>query len=99
MDSILYRQNILKDCLKNPSIVRDIYNLVVESIENRQKQWWATGYPSTIMYSAVEALKMFVGQLKKLRTIADQHADRFDSEGFCQVFHDAHCGTRRRVFR
>ena len=86
LDSILYRQNILKDCLKNPSIVRDIYNLVVESIENRQKQWWATRYPSTIMYSAVEALKMFVGQLKKLRTIADQHADKFDSGGFARFF-------------
>ena len=86
LDSILYRQNILKDCLKNSSIVRDIYNLVVETIENRQKQWWATRYPSSIMYSAVEALKMFVGQLKKLRTFADQHADRFNSEGFARFF-------------
>ncbi len=85
-DSILYRQNILKDCLKNSSIVRDIYNLAVESIENRQKQWWATRYPSTIMFSAVEALKMFVGQLRKLRTIADAHADKFDSEGFARLF-------------
>jgi DNA mismatch repair ATPase MutS len=86
LGSILYRQNILEDCLKNPSIVRDIYNVVVESIENRRKQWWATKYPSTIMYSAVEALKMFVGQLKKLKTIADQHADKFDSEGFARFF-------------
>ena len=86
LDSILYRQDILKDCLKNSSIVRDMYNLVVESIENRQKQWWATRYPSSIMYSAVEALKMFVGQLKKLRAIADEHADKFDSEGFVRFY-------------
>jgi len=85
-DAILYRQNILKDCLKNSTIVRDIYNLAVETIENRQKQWWATRYPSTIMFSAVEALKMFVDQLKKLRTIADEHADKFDSEGFTRLF-------------
>jgi len=85
-DSILYRQNILKDCLKNSSVVRDIYNLAVESIENRQKQWWATRYPSTIMFSAVEALKMFVAQLKRLKTIADEHADKFDSEGFARFF-------------
>jgi len=86
LDSILYRQNILKDCLKNSSIVRDMYDLVVESIQNRQKQWWATRYPSSIMYSAVEALKMFVGQLKKLRTMADEHADKFDSEGFARFY-------------
>ncbi|MGO9534189.1 MAG: MutS-related protein [Syntrophobacteraceae bacterium] len=85
-DSILYRQNILKDCLKNSSIVRDLYNLVVESIQSRQKQWWATRYPSSIMYSAVEALKMFVGQLKKLRAMADEHADKFDSEGFARFY-------------
>ena len=85
-DSILYRQDILKDCLKNSSIVRDIYNLVVESIQNRQKQWWATRYPSSIMYSAVEALKMFVGQLKKLRAMADEHAGKFDSEGFARFY-------------
>lgn len=85
-DSILYRQDILKDCLKNSSIVRDIYNLVVESIQNRQKQWWATRYPSSIMYSAVEALKMFVGQLKKLRAMADEHADKFESEGFARFY-------------
>ncbi len=29
---------------------------------------------------------MFVGQLKKLRTIADEHADKFDSEGFARFF-------------
>jgi DNA mismatch repair ATPase MutS len=85
-ESILYRQDILQDCLKNSSIVRDIYNVAVESIENRQKQWWATRYPSTIMFSAVEALKMFVGQLRKLRTIADEHADKFDSDGFARLF-------------
>lgn len=85
-DAILYRQNILKDCLKNSAIVRDIYNLAVETIENRQKQWWATKYPSTIMFSAVEALKMFIDQLKKLRDIAVEHADKFGSEGFTRLF-------------
>ena len=39
LDTILYRQNILKDCLKNPSIVRDIYDIAIESIENKRKHW------------------------------------------------------------
>jgi DNA mismatch repair ATPase MutS len=85
-DSIAYRQNILKDCLKNPSIIKEIYDLAEESIEKRQKQWWATRYPSSIMFSAREALKMFVGQLKRLRTVAVEHADKFDSEGFARFF-------------
>ena len=87
-ESILYRQNILKDCLKNSSIVRNVYNVALESIENKKKHWWgfSSRYPSSILYSSVEALKMFVGQLKKLRTIADEHADKFDSEGFARFF-------------
>jgi hypothetical protein len=31
LDTILYRQDILKDCLRNSSIVRDIYDIAVES--------------------------------------------------------------------
>ncbi len=87
-DSILYRQNILKDCLKNPSIVRNVYNLALESIEKKKRHWWgfSSRYPGSILYSSVEALKMFVGQLKKLRTIADEHAGKFDSEGFARFF-------------
>jgi DNA mismatch repair ATPase MutS len=87
-DSILYRQNILKDCLKNSSIVRNVYNVALESIEKKKKNWWGllSRYPSSILHSSVEALKMFVGQLKKLRTIADEHADKFDSEGFARFF-------------
>jgi len=37
LNTIRYRQNILKDCLKNSSIVRDIYNIAVESIENKKR--------------------------------------------------------------
>ncbi len=88
LDTILYRQNILKDCLKNPSITRDIYNLAVELIENKKKHWWglSSGLPSSLLYSSVETLRMFVIQLKELRKIADDHAHNFDSEGFMQFF-------------
>jgi hypothetical protein len=37
VDTILYRQDILKDCLSNSSIVRDMYNTAVEAIEGEKK--------------------------------------------------------------
>jgi hypothetical protein len=88
LDTIPYRQNVIQDCLKNSSIARDIYNLAVELIENKKKYWWgfSSGYPSSILYSSVETLKMFVIQLKKLRKIADEYAHKFDSEGFTRFF-------------
>lgn len=38
LDTIRYRQDILKDCLKNPSIVRQIYQIPIESIQNNKEE-------------------------------------------------------------
>ena len=88
LETIRYRQNILKDCLKNPSIVRDIYQITIESIENKKRQWLGlfSSYPSGILGNSIEMLQMFVGLLKKLKNIADEHADKFESEGFTAFF-------------
>src|SRR5271156_6218539 len=40
LGTILYRQDVLKDCLNNSSIVRDIYNIAVRSIEKEKKSYW-----------------------------------------------------------
>jgi DNA mismatch repair ATPase MutS len=87
-DTIRYRQAILKDCLKNPSIVRDIYNLAVETIESEKKNYWGllTNYPSGILGRSLDVLPMFVSMLKKLKAIADEHTDQFESEGFRRLF-------------
>jgi DNA mismatch repair ATPase MutS len=88
LNTILYRQNILKDCLKNPSIVRDIYDISVKSIEGEKKNYWGlfSKYPGPILHRSVDVLQMFVGMLKKLRNIADEHAEKFESEGFTALF-------------
>ena len=88
LDKILYRQYILKDCLKNPSIVRDIYAIAVESIESERKNYFSffSRHPSSILHRAIEVMQMFLGMLKKLRNIADKYSDDFTSEGFTVLF-------------
>ena len=88
VNTILYRQNILKDCLKNPSLVRGIYDIAVESIESEKKVYFGyfSKYPGAILHRSIEVLQMFVGMLKKLRNIADGHAENFGSEGFTALF-------------
>lgn len=88
LEVILYRQAILRDCLKNPAVIREIYQILIESIENKRKQWLGIfgRYPSSILYSAVEMLQMFMGLLRRLRTIADENAAKFESDGFKQLF-------------
>jgi DNA mismatch repair ATPase MutS len=88
LDAIRYRQHILRDCLNNPSIVRDIYAIAVESIESERRNFWGllSKYPAMVLNRSVEVLQMFVDMLKKLRYIAEEHADVFESEGFTAFF-------------
>jgi DNA mismatch repair ATPase MutS len=83
-----YRQAVLRDCLKNAAVVREIYRIPLESIENKKKRWLGifSKYPSGVLSSSIELLRMFVELLQKLRRIADEHADKFESEGFARFF-------------
>jgi hypothetical protein len=88
LDAILYRQQVLADCIRNQEIVRALYQLAVEAIEGERAGYWSfwARYPGGILHRAVEVLQMFVRMLKRLRGIADQHADRFESKGFTRLF-------------
>ena len=70
LDTILYRQNILRDCLKNSSIIRDIYDIAVGAIESEKKTYLSFfKYPAAILHRSIEVLQMFVSMLKKLKNI------------------------------
>ncbi|HUK40790.1 MAG TPA: hypothetical protein VLX11_07100 [Candidatus Acidoferrales bacterium] len=88
-ETILYRQSILQDCLKNPAVVRELYDTAVESIERRRKSYFSimSRYaPTSILHSALELLQIFIAMLKQLRHIADKHGAKFESEGFRTFF-------------
>jgi DNA mismatch repair ATPase MutS len=87
-NTILYRQDILKDCLKNPLIVRGIYYLAVRVVESEKRHYWSflSDYPGAILDRSISVLHMLVTALKELRNIAKVHASRFQSEGFTSLF-------------
>src|ERR1700679_1826504 len=37
-ETILYRQDVIKDCLRNYSVIKDIYDIAVESIERKDRK-------------------------------------------------------------
>ena len=81
LDTIFYRQNILKDCLKNPAVIRELYALAVEGIQCERKGSWGffSKYPAGILYRAIELLHYLIDVLKKLRKVAEQNTTRFES--------------------
>ncbi len=88
LDTILYRQAVLKDCLKNSTVVREIYQIPIEAMENKKKQWMGifSYIPSGVLSGALEMMNMFVVLLRRLKVLADTHADQFESEGFRRLF-------------
>jgi MutS domain V len=86
-DAIRYRQDVYADCTKNSQIIRDMYQIAIDAIEGERKNYWSffARYPTAILHRAVEVLQMFVGALKRLRRIADQHTDNFNSEALSSL--------------
>ena len=85
---IVYRQRVLNDCMAKPSLVRDIYAVAVEALEGERKvsRSYFFRYPDATLSGAIQVLELFMGLLKKLRAIADEHAETFRSEGFAAFF-------------
>jgi hypothetical protein len=87
-DDIRYRQGVLRDCLTNEHVVREIYDLAVEAITRERKiyGWMSDRYPAAILQHAIEVLEMSARMLHMLRTIAEEHSADFSSEGFGRFF-------------
>ncbi len=86
--TLLYRQQVLHDCIMHESTVREIYKLMIEAIEKEKNgHWWGLfSSPSSILHESGDKLQMFEEMLRKLRNIADQNAEAFNSEGFKRMF-------------
>ena len=86
--TICYRQEILKDCLANPAIVRKLYAIAVEPF-GRERSWdfsLSGRDASSMVGSSVRALQNSLGILRRLRNTCSTNASRFASPGFRQLF-------------
>jgi hypothetical protein len=87
-ERILYRQQVLADCLNRPATVREMYGIASEAIERERKVWgWMSArYPEGTLHRSIDVLKMFIPLLRTLRQIAEEHGPGFRSEGFRRLF-------------
>ena len=74
--TVLYRQEILADCLKNPAVVRQLYDIAVEAIARERKFIWGILYdhPMGILRRSVSVIDMFMSMLLALRLLTEKHA-------------------------
>ncbi|HTR94884.1 MAG TPA: hypothetical protein VMI73_24400 [Trebonia sp.] len=87
-DAIVYRQQVLADCLEHPGIIRQVYQLAVDALENERTVGgaWLRPSPDQILSRSARVLQLQAGVLRRLRQIADQEAAGFRSEGFTRFF-------------
>lgn len=87
-ESILYRQEILVDCMELPEVAREVYSIAIEAIAREKNVWgWMSAkYPEGTLHRCIEVLQIFLQEFHKLRGVADAHATTFRSEGFRRLF-------------
>ena len=85
LETVAYRQELVKDCLRNPAVVRQLYDLTVEAIDKKKKKFYFgffSRFPGGILQDAIEVMGTFMASLKSLRALAEAHAGEFTSRGF-----------------
>lgn len=84
---IIYRQDILSDCLRHPDTAFALYALAVEAITAERRIWGGLfSSASSTLRRSMQVMELFVGFLRRLRVIADEHADRVTSAGLTRLF-------------
>ncbi|ORV99438.1 MutS-related protein [Mycobacterium kyorinense] len=87
-DVIVYRQQVLADCLANRAVVQQMYDVAVDGVEVRRKVFLGglmARHPEAILRRSVRVLEFLTENLKQLRSLCDQHGDQFHSAGFRQL--------------
>ncbi len=87
-EAIHYRQEVFKDCLRNPGLAQELYDLAFEALESEKKIYFGflSRYPDVILSRSVKVLSIFVDLLKKLRNKAEEYGETVTSEGFLAFF-------------
>lgn len=88
VEEILFRQQVLRDCLRHPDVVRATYRIAVEALEADRRNWsWLfSKTPEGILYRSIEVLQLFLEPLGRLRRVCVENGDSFESEGFKRFF-------------
>jgi MutS domain V len=85
--AIVYRQQVLTDCLAQPGVVRELYRLAGDALKAEKSVWGSFRYsPRTSLGSSIQKLQLFVDFLRQLRELTDAHAHAFSSPGFTRFF-------------
>jgi hypothetical protein len=87
-EDITYRQHVLADCIAQPGVIRDLYDVAVAgtTAERQVLAWIFRDSPDTLLHRSRQVMQIYVDVFRRLRGIADAHAADFRSDGFARFF-------------
>ena len=86
-EAILYRQQVLDDCLRNEAVVRQMLAIASSAVDKaRRLPSWGINRPEGLLRRSLEVLGLYVQLLRRLRAIADEYAGSFTSPGLSALF-------------
>jgi hypothetical protein len=85
---ITYRQHVLADCIAQPGVVNDLYDLAVETADADRHVF---GFlfrdsPDSILTRSRQVMALYLTSLHKLADLGGKHAADYRSEGFTRFF-------------
>lgn len=87
VDAVEYRQQILQDCLAQPTIVREVYRLATDALLGEKRVWrFYRPSPEMILSRGLEVLGLFVRHLHSLREVAASARGKLRSPGLTRFF-------------
>lgn len=85
-DEIGYRQDVLRDCLQHPEVIRSLYAISIEAIQREKKSFRYFRSVNGILSGSVDLVTDYVEILRQLREIGETNTAGFRSEGFGRFF-------------
>lgn len=88
VDALRYRQAAVRDAATHPEPVRAMYAIATGALEDKRKSWWgfSSQHSSSMLYSGLQLLHLFMDRLRALRGIAEAQAREFKSVAFQNLF-------------
>lgn len=89
IETIRYRQAILRDCIAHPAVVRELYALAVAAMGVQSKHYlgsFMARYPDSVLRWSIETLEALFEVISRLRKLTDSHGGAFRSDGWTRFF-------------
>lgn len=86
--TIRYRQYVLSDAMAQPAVIRELYQVAVDTVAGAKKvgHFLMRDSPGSILSRSIQMLEFLVISLRRLRAIADEHGDDLHSDGWATFF-------------